>query len=88
MARKRQHLALLKEIMAHNFVNVETVLYLNTHPEDRTVLDLHNRNAKRYKELVDEYQANYNPLYSNYSDAKYPWRWIDEPWPWEINYRS
>lgn len=83
----RINLPLLKDIMAHNFVNVEAVLFLNTHPDSQEMLELHNRNAERYHRLVDEYQKNYGPLYSNYPDAELPWRWINDPWPWEIDYR-
>ncbi|HHU92377.1 MAG TPA: spore coat protein CotJB [Halanaerobiaceae bacterium] len=81
------NLPLLLDIMAHNFVNVEAVLFLNTHPDCQEMLELHNRNAERYHRLVDEYQKKCGPLYSNYPDATSPWRWINEPWPWEINYR-
>ncbi|MFW5971948.1 MAG: spore coat protein CotJB [Bacillota bacterium] len=78
--------ALLKEIMSYNFAILETVLYLNTHPEDRAVLKLHNKYAKRYMELLEEYQETYGPLYSDYPDADFPWRWVNDPWPWEIEY--
>lgn len=88
MARKECdiNLALLREIMSYNFALIEIVLYLNTHPKDRTVLNLHNKYARKYHELIEKYQENYGPLYSNYPDAKYPWRWINDPWPWEIDY--
>lgn len=86
MARRGCDVGLLRDIMAYNFAVLETVLYLNTHPEDRTVLNLHNKYAQRYMELLHEYQESYGPLLSDYPNAEYPWRWINDPWPWEIEY--
>lgn len=88
MARRERtvNTELLRQIQSLNFAIIETVLYLNTHPEDRAVLRLHNQYARQYKDLVEEYQERYGPLYANYPDADYPWQWINEPWPWQIEY--
>ncbi|MFW6308529.1 MAG: spore coat protein CotJB [bacterium] len=80
------NVSMLKEIMQLQFAVIETVLYLNTHPEDRTVLDLHNNYARRLHRLMHKYQEEYGPLTSSHPDADYPWQWIDEPWPWDIDY--
>lgn len=77
---------MLREIMQLNFAIIETVLYLNTHPRDQAVLNLHNEFARRYMKLINEYQEEYSPLYANYPNADYPWQYIDEPWPWQIEY--
>ncbi|MDI3548607.1 MAG: spore coat protein [Halanaerobiales bacterium] len=84
--RGRINVEMLKEIMQLNFAVLETVLYLNTHPTDQTVLDLHNDLAERLARREMEYQKLYGPLYPTYPEADYPWQWIDEPWPWEIEY--
>ncbi|MFW5980880.1 MAG: spore coat protein CotJB [Halanaerobiaceae bacterium] len=78
--------SMLKEIMELQFAVIETALYLNTHPEDRTVLDLHNDYARRLERIKNRYQEKYGPLTIDYPEAEYPWQWIDEPWPWDINY--
>ncbi|MFW5991949.1 MAG: spore coat protein CotJB [Halanaerobiaceae bacterium] len=80
------NLPLLRQVMEYNFAVLETVLYLNTHPEDNTVLNLHNRFAREYMNLVKDYQRNYGLLFADYPNAELPWQWIDEPWPWEIEY--
>lgn len=87
MSRQQRNINLdfLREIQELNFAVIETVLYLNTHPEDRKVLELHNEFATQYKNLVEEYQKNYRQLYAFYP-TDYPWQWIDEPWPWQIEY--
>lgn len=82
----RVNVRLLKDIQAYNFAVLETVLYLDTHPEDRTVLELHNHLADEYMRLVRNYQENCGPLFADYSEADYPWQWVNEPWPWEIEY--
>ncbi len=88
MDRRRSsvNLPMLREIMQLDFAVLETVLYLNTHPNDRAVLDLHNDFARRLMELMHEYQERYGPLTAMYPQADYPWQWIDEPWPWQIEY--
>ena len=76
----------LKEIMRLQFGVTETVLYLNTHPFDETVLQLHNEYASRLRNTMQEYQRRYGPLENSFPGAESPWRWIQEPWPWQINY--
>ncbi|NLJ97724.1 MAG: spore coat protein CotJB [Tissierellia bacterium] len=76
---------LLKEIMEANFVLVETNLYLDSHPTDEGALRLHNTYSQRYKELLSLYEAKYGLLrYTGMSGC--PWSYINEPWPWEINF--
>jgi spore coat protein JB len=84
--RNNINVNMLKEIMTYDFSVLETVLYLNTHPEDERVLELHNRYADRLDHLTEEYQERYTLLNQYYPEADYPWQWIDEPWPWEIEY--
>ena len=79
MCPDRQNL--LKEIMAIDFFLYDLALYLDTHPNDRRALCLHNNYAKELKDLKDKYQKVYGPLTLDYPCNK--WRWIEEPWPWE-----
>ena len=72
--------------MQLEFAVLETVLFLDTHPRDRNVLELHNDFARRLINRIRRYQEEYGLLFSNYPDADYPWQWIDEPWPWQIDY--
>jgi len=81
----RDRLEMLKEIMAIDFSSIELNLYLDTHPMDKKALAIHNDYAVKLKKLKEEYQKQYGPLtHEIVSDC--PWSWIDEPWPWEINY--
>ncbi len=85
MKMKQGQLELLKEIMKLEFANIETTLYLDTHPKDARVLAEHNKYAYQIEMLTKQYEQQYGPL-THQAISKYPWRYIDDPWPWEIEY--
>lgn len=72
---------MIMKIRELDFAIVELGLYLDTHPDDRRALCLHNTYSKQAKELKDKYQKVYGPLTMDYPCNK--WRWIEQPWPWE-----
>ena len=72
---------LMMKINGYSFAVVELGLYLDTHPDDKKALYLHNQYTKMLKDLKDKYQKNYGPLSIYYPCNK--WRWLEEPWPWE-----
>lgn len=81
--RKRR----LINIMAEEFTAVEFNLYLDTHPEDEKALNEYNDTVERLNQLKMEYEKEYGPLTNfGYATSEYPWRWVEEPWPWEINF--
>lgn len=83
----KQRLEMLKEIMMIDFALVELNLFLDTHPNDRRALADYNRYGAMSRKLKQEYQRCYGPLTANGAfPAEYPWRWIYDPWPWEIEY--
>ncbi len=81
------HKALLKQIMELEFTLVELNLFLDTHPKCTQALEDFNRTNEKLRELIKVYEKNYGPLtaFSDASASDY-WKWIEEPWPWEINY--
>ena len=81
----RNQMNMLIELMQVSFVSLETALYLNTHPNDDRALRLHNNVSMQYSQLVEIYEAQYGPL-KNTSMSRYPWAYINDPWPWEINF--
>lgn len=80
-----EQLALLKEIMKVQFALVETALYLDTHPQDPRVLGDHNQLSCKLDMLKRQYEQKYQPL-THYGMGKFPWNYLDGPWPWEIQY--
>ena len=78
---------MLMNLMAEEFTAIELNLYLDTHPEDRKALNDFNETVERLNDLKAQYEKRYGPLLNfGFSSSEYPWQWIDEPWPWEINF--
>ena len=76
---------LLRELMEVEFCVLDLALYLDTHPNDEGALRLHNTFVSKYNELEAMYKLKYGPL-TIYDMSKYPWQYIQSPWPWEIDY--
>ena len=82
-----EQLALLKEIQALAFTCLDLNLFLDTHPGDARALADYNSTAQQLAYLKAAYTQRYGPLMNFGQEAVgYPWSWIDEPWPWEIEY--
>lgn len=85
MKISKDRLELLKEIMALDFSLIELNLYLDTHPEDEKALMVFKQYSCKSKELKEKYENQYAPLIAA-NGANRDWRWIEDPWPWEIDY--
>lgn len=74
---------LLEQIQIADFVIIETALFLDGHPSDKKALEHYNKYRRIKKDAVTEYESKYGPLtiYGNEFDC---WKWVDEPWPWEM----
>jgi spore coat protein JB len=75
----------LYEIQILEFNAIELNLYLDTHPEDKEALKKYNLTVKELKEAKRDYEDIFG-LLTNFGDekSKYPWQWIQAPWPWEL----
>ena len=82
-----KQIKLLEELMEVGFCLLETALYLDTHPNDERALRLHNSFSLQYQELECLYNSQYGPL-KNTGMSQYPWNYIEDPWPWEIEYHG
>lgn len=70
------------ELMALGFAIGELGLYLDTHPDDREALELHNSYVRMYQEAVQKFEAQYGPIrQATVMEDKYTW--LKNPWPWE-----
>ena len=72
---------LMRQIQSLAFAVNDLTLYLDTHPEDRNALGLHNQYTRNLNNSVDIYQRKYGPL-TMYCPCN-SWRWVANPWPWE-----
>ena len=79
---------LLRKIMELDFVAVDLNLYLNTHPYDREALCKFNFVVTQSHMLRQQYESMYGPLCSYRSPSRYPWQWINNPWPWDYSFNN
>jgi spore coat protein JB len=89
MKENTNKMELKKQIAAVHMMLEDLQLYLNTHPSDRNALAKRNGYAKQLRMLKDEYDKCFDMISQDDSLSKYPWEWIEEPWPWEYeaNYK-
>jgi spore coat protein JB len=76
---------LLRKISASAFAMWELHIFLDTHPNDTTAMQLLNKNKLKHDALVAEYQGKYGPLNTFNVDTNNKWQWIADPWPWEFS---
>ena len=88
---------LMNEINETSFAVNDLTLYLDTHPTDTEALELFGNTAKKRKQLLETYAAEFEPLttdcvcpdtngqtqpYTKYPGQKH-FNWVDGPLPWE-----
>ncbi|QEK12759.1 spore coat protein CotJB [Crassaminicella thermophila] len=83
----KDRLDLLFKIMELENCCVDLNLYLDIHPTDQKAVMDYNTYSYQLAGLKKQYECMYGPL-SNFGTApsQYPFRWIEDPWPWEIEY--
>lgn len=72
----------LTELQTMAFAVQELALYLDTHRDDEEALELYRQMQEMYKKGVKIYEEKCGPL-SHRSASEGPYRWLDDPWPWE-----
>lgn len=75
----------LLKIQQLEFAAIDLNLYLDNHPDCKNALADYNAITRELTKLKKIYEAERGP-FTNFgcSESKYPWSWIDEPWPWEV----
>lgn len=66
------------------FAYHELNLLLDNNPNDEEALKLFNNYRQSFNDLLQNFEAKYGPItiLSEYLNET-PWRWDNEPWPWE-----
>ena len=72
----------LTELQTLAFAIQELALYLDTHREDGEALELYRAYQKMYHRCMTEYAKEHGPL-NHRVPTDGPYRWLDDPWPWE-----
>lgn len=80
MTQKEQ---LLNDIGTVDFAMVELMLYLDTHPTDKSAMEYFNHYGRVKQQMEREFSQKYFPLKKEYSDCNMEWRWGMTPMPWE-----
>ncbi len=72
----------LTELQVMAFAIQELALYLDTHRDDREALEMYHAYQKLYQEAVAAYSRKCGPM-NQRIPTEGPYRWLDDPWPWE-----
>lgn len=76
---------LITRIQELEFTAIDLNLFLDTHPECMEALMEYNRCASQLEQLKKIYEMKYGPLLNfGFSPSQYPWKWVNEPWPWDL----
>ena len=73
---------LLSQLQTVNFAVQELALYLDTHREDTEALELYRSYQELYAKLRRLYEEQCGPR-NHMHPQEGPYRWLDDPWPWE-----
>lgn len=76
--------ALMHRIQICDFALDEVKLFLDTHPRDTFALEYYAKYLELSKKATAEYVQKFGPLTPGDYDGGPCWRWVDNPWPWEM----
>lgn len=72
----------LTELQTLAFAIQELALYLDTHRNDKEALELYQTYQKLYHDGMMIYTKKCGPL-NHKTPTDGPYKWLDDPWPWE-----
>ena len=82
--KKEKNVTLMTELQTLAFAIQELALYLDTHADDCEALELYQNYQKLYRQGMDQYSEQCGPL-NHGTPSQGPYRWLDDPWPWEYS---
>ncbi len=74
---------LMKTVQISDFAMIDTALYLDTHPCDKSALEYYGKMRKIRDDAAAEYNRLYGPIRQEDTDTCSRWTWSDGPWPWQ-----
>ena len=74
--------SLMNKVQEYCFSAHELNLYLDLHPDDMQAIGLFNQYTEMADKYTKEYEMKYGPITVGITE-KYPWQWMNSPWPWE-----
>lgn len=79
----REQQRMLNDIGIVDFILVELMLFLDTHPTSREAMEYFNHYARIKNKMMKEFSMRFYPLSKEYAESTTDWRWGDAPLPWE-----
>ena len=74
----------LKKLQQIEFAIVETALYLDAYPENKTALAYYNKLLEEREKLTASLSQGGRPMTALDAGRNDRWDWIDSPWPWAL----
>lgn len=74
---------MMQKIREYDFAIIETVLFLDTHPNNLKALRYYSKLRAEREALVAEYERNVGPITMKGNMSENEWDWVAGPWPWE-----
>ncbi len=74
---------LMRKIREYDFAIFETVLFLDTHPNNLKALKYYSKLQNEREKLIAEHEANIGPITMHGNKNENRWDWVSGPWPWE-----
>lgn len=78
--------SLLRKLSAANFAAVEVQLFLDTHPNNATALEMLRKYKATQAALTAEFTRLYGPLSPSDIFGDTSFEWVNGPWPWEPSF--
>ena len=75
---------LLKRVQVCDFALNDAALFLDTHPDDADALAYYKKYLELRRATVDHFQSKFGPLTKGAYDGGPRWKWVDGPWPWQM----
>ena len=63
---------------------VETVLYLDSYPENKAALSYYTKLIEEREKLMASLAEEGRPITYHDCGKHGNWNWVSSPWPWEI----
>ena len=82
--KNEKPVTLLTELQVMAFAIQELALYLDTHRDDQEALEMYQTYQRMYHDAMKEYTEKRGPL-NHRTPTQGPYRWLDDPWPWEYS---
>ena len=74
---------MLNDIGIVDFILVDLMLFLDTHPDNKEAMEYFNHYARIKNKMVRDFSMMYYPLTKDHAESDTEWRWGYSPLPWE-----